>query len=290
MSAAHPSTSPDPHDSAHSFARADIPWVLAIGVPVGLVVALIAAPLLGPDRWLRVMMGERGVIELATVLVLIITAMCGILILRLHRHLPRPVPTLMFLATIGAVYFLGEEASWGQHLLGFETPETVRELNEQNEFNLHNMAWGEWFDNVPRQALYVGTIVFGVFLPFVRRRRRATPEARQRMWYWIIPTVRLVPTAVMVAMTSVPSALLGHRLGDGSYVAMALVDSGGEFKELALATFLMLGSWSVLRRVRMVAACQSHPTVPGATTPAQTPTSDPLSPSTPPSPRRSPRS
>jgi hypothetical protein len=33
----------------------------------------------------------------------------------------------------------GEETSWLQHELGYQTPEAIKELNTQNEFNLHNL-------------------------------------------------------------------------------------------------------------------------------------------------------
>lgn len=44
---------------------------------------------------------------------------------------------------LGAFFFIacGEELSWGQHALGYSTPETVRELNAQDEMNLHNLWW-----------------------------------------------------------------------------------------------------------------------------------------------------
>jgi hypothetical protein len=43
--------------------------------------------------------------------------------------------------------FFGEEISWGQRILGFETPETIKVRNMQKEFNIHNIDvlhhWGE---------------------------------------------------------------------------------------------------------------------------------------------------
>lgn len=235
-------------DASRADPPRDVPWWATIGVSVTLVTLVLVAPLLGAERWQRIVMGELGVIELGTMAVLTVALACGVTILVRLRSLPRPVPILVLIACVGTLYFLGEEISWGQHLLGFATPEPIRAMNEQNEFNLHNMAWGEWFDNIPRQALYVGTIVFGLILPFVRRERRTRPEARARMWYWIIPTTRLVPIALMVAVSSVPSTLAGDRLGDGSYFAMALIDPGGEFKELGLAVFILFGFVSVLCR------------------------------------------
>lgn len=42
---------------------------------------------------------------------------------------------------LGLFFFLaaGEEASWGQHWLGFETPAELKEINAQEETNLHNL-------------------------------------------------------------------------------------------------------------------------------------------------------
>lgn len=34
----------------------------------------------------------------------------------------------------------GEELSWGQHYLGYSTPEALRGLNQQGELNLHNLT------------------------------------------------------------------------------------------------------------------------------------------------------
>lgn len=44
--------------------------------------------------------------------------------------------TLGILLILGA----GEEVSWGQHWLHFDTPESFRALNDQGEFNLHNIS------------------------------------------------------------------------------------------------------------------------------------------------------
>ncbi len=49
----------------------------------------------------------------------------------------RIVPVLF---AVGFFMLFGEEISWGQRLLGFETPEAFKEINVQDEFNLHNLA------------------------------------------------------------------------------------------------------------------------------------------------------
>lgn len=73
----------------------------------------------------------------------------------------------------------GEEISWGQRLIGFETPEKLREKNIQNEFTLHNLKPFSRVDsnyNLKSGAsrllefnllFKVGTIFYGIVLPFL---------------------------------------------------------------------------------------------------------------------------
>ena len=43
------------------------------------------------------------------------------------------------LGGIALLFFAGEESSWGQHIIGFETPDFIVDLNYQEEFNIHNL-------------------------------------------------------------------------------------------------------------------------------------------------------
>lgn len=47
----------------------------------------------------------------------------------------------IFFLLLGLLFIvlLGEEISWGQRILGFETPENIEKRNIQNEFNFHNL-------------------------------------------------------------------------------------------------------------------------------------------------------
>ena len=71
---------------------------------------------------------------------------------------------LAFLFFFGA----GEEISWGQRILGFETPESLSEVNRQEEFNLHNLsAWeaSEFLD--PDRLFDIFWFLFAVVTPAV---------------------------------------------------------------------------------------------------------------------------
>jgi hypothetical protein len=71
---------------------------------------------------------------------------------------------------LALLFFLGagEEISWGQRMLGFQTPEPLSEVNRQEEFNLHNLsAWesSDFFD--PDRLFDIFWFLFAVFTPAV---------------------------------------------------------------------------------------------------------------------------
>ena len=63
----------------------------------------------------------------------------------------------LFVFLLALVLFIGagEELSWGQHILGFETPESVAKHNLQGELNLHNLNpfAGREVDGSPKTGL-----------------------------------------------------------------------------------------------------------------------------------------
>ena len=85
---------------------------------------------------------------------------------------------------------LGEELSWGQRLLGFETPDVLAQ-NRQQEANLHN---DPRFEQLSRVALLIGG-VYGVVVPVLKRRPRP-----------------LVPPRLAIPLFAVVAAYFGIRL------------------------------------------------------------------------------
>lgn len=90
---------------------------------------------------------EDGPVEYGTAVFLLISALVlfwhGGRLLRAGRWASAGLVSLYGLAF---VFGAGEEISWGQRILGIETPEFFRENNVQNEITIHNLAWGE--DNI----------------------------------------------------------------------------------------------------------------------------------------------
>ena len=231
---------------------ADIHPGLWLGLPIAGVAACAIAPLLVRDaaQWMAVMKEEFGILQNATVLLLIPAMVVSVLIFLRRRELPKGVGVVMLLGGVAALYFAGEEISWGQHFLGFRSPKVVADLNEQQEFNLHNLRGMEVFNNLPRQIM-LGACVVGGGLARVLRKRLAGPEARQSGWYWRIPTWRLVPIAFLAAVSTVPEKLikLAYRPAYGSYLSLAVMEPGGEFKECCFAGVMLLYLLSIYVRM-----------------------------------------
>ena len=78
----------------------------------------------------------EGAVELLTFVVFLLGG--GALFaaaLATRRLLPR---CAYILGGITLLFFAGEESSWGQHIIGFATPNFLVDLNIQREFNIHN--------------------------------------------------------------------------------------------------------------------------------------------------------
>jgi hypothetical protein len=102
-------------------------------------ILVINPPLLEQLTW------EDGPVEYVGFGLLVLTGMIllngGFRAVRNHRKY-RLHGTILLIAGMGFLLAAGEEISWGQRLIGFETPEVLLEVNDQDEFNLHNIEKG----------------------------------------------------------------------------------------------------------------------------------------------------
>ena len=83
--------------------------------------------------------GEDGLLENSATFLFFLTALLLLAIAVLGRGAPG-----RWLYLLGALAFLfatGEEISWGQRILGWETPHWLGAVNVKNETNLHNIEW-----------------------------------------------------------------------------------------------------------------------------------------------------
>ena len=182
-------------------ARGPLPRWLWLDAPLGAALALAGIALFtdwqGP--WLY---SERGLLELGHFAILVLAVVYGARV-ALALRAERALAGWYFLATVGALFTAGEEVSWGQHLVGFGTPEWLAAINDQGETNLHNVT--NWLDQKPRAVLELGIIVGGIVLPLLSL---AWPGLAAARWWTVVPPVQLLPTAALAELA---------RLGSGTW-------------------------------------------------------------------------
>lgn len=116
------------------------------------------------------------------------------------------------LLAAGMIFMAGEEISWGQRLFSFATPADLNAINEQHEFNLHNIAGiHESIKNIGLLAILIGTVL----LPVLQRSSALAGRLTER---FAIPLARFdVIVLVLVAtLLRIASRTIWHiyHIGD----------------------------------------------------------------------------
>lgn len=105
---------------------------------------------------------------------------------------------------------VGEELSWGQRLLDFETPGFFQRHNDQSELNLHNLVIGGVKVNklVFSQLLGLGAALYMLLLPALYRAR-----TRVRGWVnrWGIPVPKLRQVVAFAAIAGLVELIPSHE-------------------------------------------------------------------------------
>jgi hypothetical protein len=106
---------------------------------------------------------EKGVVEIGSFVINFVS-----FLLTLYLFVKeKTVPKKHFLLIVSVVCFLfaGEEISWGQNFIHWETPAQISKINVQNETNFHNML-GYFADHI----YTLGIITYCILLPFLWRK------------------------------------------------------------------------------------------------------------------------
>ena len=220
-------------------------WYLWL--PVGFFVFRYAVSLFtdkyqGLESWF---LGELGIVENLTVLLLFLAMLVTLRVLyRYGGDLQGIARLFLWFYSLGCLYFLGEEASWGQHWFGWETGEYFRAINDQQETNLHNTS--KLLDRIPKGIVSLGIFVGGIAIPLYLHRKRLKIDVEQPFW-WLFPTWVCLPAALFASAATWPSKIEKHT-GLSFYF-----DQAQETKELYIAFFFLLFAlslWLRLRRMR----------------------------------------
>jgi len=188
-------------DSTAHHARAVVVWLLAAAVI--LLVAALKISSADMDAYKRLVFGEGGLVEWSQVLVLIAACRVSWLIGDdLRRQLPHPAPCLLargFTVLLG--FLLLEELAWGQVIFGWQTPESIRSINAQQETTLHNIGW---FQDRLDLFTFLATVAFlamVVLVPWICRKalRRSSSPQRRALLQALMPAQYSWPLFLLVA-------------------------------------------------------------------------------------------
>jgi hypothetical protein len=174
----------------------------------------------------QVYVREDGFIEYATAVMLLCIS-----ILSFSRLIKfwNSTPLLWKVGTLGfALIFLfgaGEEVSWGQRIIGWESSEYFAQNNAQQETNLHNMVVGETKINklIFSKILVIVLIIYLVILPIIYRKIKVIKNLTNS---FAVPVVQWTHTFAFIVFT----------------VLLAFMPSGKkpEIHELALGVIFFL--------------------------------------------------
>lgn len=197
--------------------------------------------------------GAPGVIEIATVLVLVPAIVAGAVAMIWHRaKLPSRRLILWLLAwTLACLYFAGEECSWGQRLFGYQTPSWLESLNKQDDVTLHNIS--SWFHQKPRFLVGMWILVGALLVPAWRRVKKRGERLPTDWRYWFWPTkVCVVPAALILLLRIFKE--VEEYMGSGADGTLIEVLAASELHEFYVAVFLMIYLASIWFRLRSLPA------------------------------------
>jgi hypothetical protein len=157
-------------------------------------------------EWLDRLTQEDGVIEYATAVAYLVAAAAMFLATARHRW------RKLWCILIGVVFagIAGEEISWGQRLLGVDTPDELRQINVQGELNLHNI------EGVHENVRLVGLVALAILyigLPLSVALSRHAAALLGRLKF---PLPRPIKATVISAGVGM-ALMAAPRLGGGEY-------------------------------------------------------------------------
>jgi len=226
----------------------DLPALLWAVFPPLMVLLLILLASVNPELF-ELMLAkdvDGGIVEHATVLILLPGIAAGFAVFFFHRqHLPYPwLGWWVLMWTLACIFFAGEEISWGQWFFEWKSPEVFRQLNSQEETNLHNMT--PWLFQKPQALVEIWILVGGAVLPLWWRYKENKWVSDHNTWkFWFFPSYVCIPAAALTLLVRffkpfLRAVPLPHltRLGTG------------ELREYHVALFLCIYLLSFWFRIR----------------------------------------
>lgn len=86
------------------------------------------------------------------------------------------------------IFIAGEEISWGQRIFGFDVPEGIKKINEQEEFTIHNLKIFMTYLGIDQHRLLnVFCFLMGVLIPLVYLISQKIQNTLNRIYFPVLP-------------------------------------------------------------------------------------------------------
>jgi hypothetical protein len=224
--------------------RSDVWWTMWL--PLALAAALIAIRAAAPDFYLTYVLPEGyGLLELGHFFIPLAGFILCVQMLRLDvvKRSRLLWYAIVFFA-ISSFYIAGEEHSWGQHFVNWNTPAYWAEINRQQETNLHNIS--PWFNQRPKLVFELALLIGGLIVPLVQRN---TAPFKQPLLALLTPPAALIPTLLMALLFKGMDQIDKHVL-PGAQLFLRPSEVVETFEYLFLLYYLIV----LRRRVRVLEA------------------------------------
>lgn len=231
-----------------------LPKWLRLYLPIAILVYPFLLTIPGWN-WEEKVYREFGLIENLTVLFLALSVFLSAHAALLADNWQRRVLLLLF--SMGCFVFLGEEVSWGQHFGNWTTPDEWRQLNRQNETNLHNLKGGLefFFTTIVRNGICIGALVGSLLAPWWMR-KMPPPSGPKCIRFWLWPAAQSAFVAILLNASVLPRKIARKILNTDLPVPYIGHDDG-EMKEVLIALFFLLYAliqWNLSRNLRKLPA------------------------------------
>lgn len=138
----------------------------------------------------RLWVQDDHVVEYLQFFLLLISAWFCYRLFKYWWQKEKVLGVLFLMATIVCLFVAGEEISWGQRLLGLQTPESLAERNLQDEITIHNID--AVFGYVYRGYMLIGFVGSTSWIVLRTIKNRISQQLK-RILYNIVPDWYLTP-------------------------------------------------------------------------------------------------
>lgn len=192
---------------------------IVVALPISVELTLLSV---APEVHRRYLATEIGFVELSTVAMLLASVVALFMVAKRSDGKQRKLAIIL---AVGLIYWGGEEISWGQSLMKWDSPSMFKNLNYQRETNLHNIKYVSLTNQIPRLALnLLAVAVLLSFLPPVQKKLQKWKESSWTDWLKPLPWC-VAPAIAVIAVSLLKEARpFGYReLGETEEQYMAIL-------------------------------------------------------------------